>query len=688
MVSTANNRYLRIEVDSTFRDAVFAEGDADKSTLEVKLTAGAFKDSAEANCNAIAYTDNIRCHVISTTFNNMYYHEPLISNEKTFYLPKDISIDCTSAQYNGGFNLIGYDESTKLVNCSFSNNNAVISSTVAVQTDDFEGGYTGGLNDNWTQLNASGTPTEETTIVRSGTSSQEIANIVATEGLHFDTAKNLALNAKYNAEIYVKIPALDENNPTDNSFESWTGADLDDWTETDSGGADPLVISENVDPAFVANGTSSVKFVRTFSNAVTRTYALTSASGMTFDSGKKYNISFYSYNAVLFAGTQTISVYLKNSSTASLQLIATKSGSHTFGVTNASFTANGAGYDQIEILFSSAYSSGIAGATSTFYFDYLRIYKLVDLDVTFGSITSQFAFTNLTTDWVRCYVAGTCSSAETAQKFEITVNSNSHGVSAIYFDDYNFYEENLAEKQFIKIENATFEATSITFALNYEAGYFNFENCRFAGVITVPSNAGGTKYIVCDKCFYNGTGNFFSSNVSDVYYRLANSYIKATNLTAIGTRTISAYSNVDSAGNSASGNITAYNCYNLVTTNADIDNTNRGGLTGITLAESQTGTAYVTGGLLKVGREFSDFLTEMVTGVPQGGISAVSAFQNAPTQQITVSTAVLDADGKTVTLTLSENLVTGSVYAVQINNVESTSGDVIAKGTTEYFVSA
>ena len=79
-------------------------------------------------------------------------------------------------------------------------------------------------------------------------------------------------------------------------------------------------------------------------------------------------------------------------------------------------------------------------------------------------------------------------------------------------------------------------------------------------------------------------------------------------------------------------------------------------------------------------------LSEIVIGCPKGDFCPIGAFQNAVTQNLTITGAVLSGENKIVTLTTAETLTADDTYRVIINNVEDTSGNIIETGTTEIFV--
>lgn len=529
MISTANNRYLRIEVDSTFRDAVFAEGDADKSTLEVKLTAGAFKDNAENNCSAIAYTDNIRCHVISTAFSTMQSYEVADADGKIdYYLPKNITVDFYDVLVNNGITVNGYGESTIL-----SNFEAVTINATKDYTDNFD-------------------------------------------------------------------------------FEAWTGATLDDWTNAGSYSG----VSKNTTTTYIKGGSASAKLTGTGAGAD----IFKSDKAFTFDETKKYTCRLFA-SGINFTA---VSIQLYNSSSPATQTLYTfvtpsniASGYYCF-----EFQPDASGYDTFQI------SATYINSNSVLYLDDIRIYK---------EATQA--------DNIYLY----CKNA--------TIDSNITG------------ENTINKWWFLADDNI----------------YSRFENCRLLKPISAEENfLFGSKYIVLDRCWHQSNSSFLPSTKSEVYNRLINCFINGA-ITSASGNTVLSYCNSKSA-TTASSEVDVYNSYILNTSNTEIDNTNDSGLPGITLAESQTGTNYTSGGLLKVGRQFRDFETEMLTGVPTGDICPIGAFQNAVTQQLTVSTAVLGGDNRTVTLTLSSAMTSGDIYSVTVNNVESTSGDVIERGTTKYIV--
>ena len=116
----------------------------------------------------------------------------------------------------------------------------------------------------------------------------------------------------------------------------------------------------------------------------------------------------------------------------------------------------------------------------------------------------------------------------------------------------------------------------------------------------------------------------------------------------------------------------------------DIDNSS--GVPGYTLAESQ-GYGWASTTPVNMGKAWTQTANgnndggEVAMGCPKGLVCGIGAFSTIPASVITPSAAVLAS--KVVTLTVpAASFVAGDTVRVYVNNVEDSSGNVIAADST------
>ncbi len=130
----------------------------------------------------------------------------------------------------------------------------------------------------------------------------------------------------------------------------------------------------------------------------------------------------------------------------------------------------------------------------------------------------------------------------------------------------------------------------------------------------------------------------------------------------------------------------AYNCYKNDTTADTIipDNVNDSGLTDVALSDTQ-GYGWTNGSSLNMGKSLTitplgtDSPSERASGIPKGLTCAVGSFNSKPAQTLTITNA--SVSGNTVILSYSETVNSGDVIRGIVNNVESTTGQIIAQNT-------
>jgi len=658
MISTSNSKYLIFSIDAAFRNIIFAWTDGQKGIAEIKLVAGAFKDQAEVNCGATAYTDNIRTYVISLTARQTEKYEiyNATTDEKILYLPKDTSIDFTTFQANGNIKIYGYDRTSIADNVSITNDYEPIDVTAVLQSDDFEGVYVGGVAPNWA-FTGTGTPTEEGTIVHAGTASQELENPVA--GDYFEEAANITLpgTSKSDGSIYAYFDAAQDVTPTDGDFETWpTG-----WTTAGT-------ITQNVIVGYIASGTSSASFGNT--SSVRRAF-----TGGALESGKKYALYYYAISSSAFKirlmrADNTYQEYTSSSSVATGNVVGLMIEYRVLVTPNDS--------DYVDILF--------YVATGTTYLDNIRIYRYNELTVSVGTISETFEFTETQIGaWVqKTFSLDNSTGSDVTDAFTVTFVNSLTGKA--YLDSYTISMEEKKTNQGLIFDTVLVPGTlTINYLINKDNVIYEFKNCNIPDA-AVTANAGGKKYLVFNKCTsIENTASFLTSSIANLIVRYFNMFsVPALTVGAL-TEGIAAYCNTEKSIPVAME--AAYNSYSKVSIACFSDNDNVSGVSGITLEDSQDGTNYGST-YLKVGRDIStaDREAEIVIGCPKGDACPVGAFQNAVTQNLTITGAVLSGGNKIVTLTTTETLTAADTYRVIVNNVEDTSGNIIEAGTTEIFV--
>jgi len=114
------------------------------------------------------------------------------------------------------------------------------------------------------------------------------------------------------------------------------------------------------------------------------------------------------------------------------------------------------------------------------------------------------------------------------------------------------------------------------------------------------------------------------------------------------------------------------------------DNDNSSGLSGFALVDTQ-GQGWVSGAALNMGKALTvtplgtDSPAERAIGIPKGAACAVGANNTKPAQSLTITSATVS--GNQVTLTYTEDVESGDIIRGILNNIESTTGQLLAQGS-------
>jgi len=667
--TTTNSKYLRLSIDSALASTIAGLTNAQKQVLKIALTAGAFYDKDGLDSDAMLYTDNIRVHVINTTFFNMQNYETKSSiGDVTFYLPADIIMDFSNCRINGGYEINGYNDTTIIQNAVLKNSFEADENSETLVSDDFEGTFgtvQTGVNDNWT-FTGTGTPSEENTDVYSGTKAQKITNAGIGDILEYNNNVSINNGESINIGAFLKFDKT--NLVTNGDFENWTAGVPDNWSVVSG---TPVQDNDSYSGSYsLANQSSTL---------------LTLSQSVSLKENAKYKISFYAKDSGnLSNSTYYISLQYKDSVSDAIKEI--------IKVDSVQTTGDFVLFEiEIEPIFNAdtlLININSSSASSYLSIDKLEIYEIPVIVINFGGTEYNLNISIDNIGFTKYNIKSTISADITAKpKFIFKYGF----VNSIIIDDFFFRREAQKQNQELILKNSALEEVDIHFGINKQNVIFEFQNCAI-DKINIKENAGGTKYVALNKVRgIRNVNDFFidAAGISDIEARVISSYVNCKNFVQ-EVNCIVVYSNIIATTNigANTSDILAYNSYFADVTNVVADNDNNSGLMGLTLDESQTGTDYISGNQLKIGRNYNpdNREAEIISGGVKGDYQAVGAFRATPIQNIEITNAVLEADQKTVTLTLAESLAAGEIYALVVNNVEDTAGNIIDKGTTKTFI--